>query len=94
MDDSEAAGEAHEKEAPKSAGAQCGEWGEGSFRLLTSSASRMGLHKQTPEASLGAEVDHQTPLLVDTHAGWVQGPCGKTTQTQQVPDPVLKPERD
>lgn len=36
----------------------------------------MRLYKQTPETSLGAEVDHQAPLFIDTHAGWVQRPCG------------------
>lgn len=48
---------------------------------LTSSfyaASRMRLHEQAPETSLGAEVDHQTSLLVDAHAGRIQRPWTKT----------------
>lgn len=44
------------------------------------SASRVRLHKQAPETSLGAEVYHQTSLLIDTHAGWVQRTCQKISQ--------------
>lgn len=44
------------------------------------SASRIRLHKQAPETSLGVEVYHQTSLVVDTHAGWVQCTCQKISQ--------------
>lgn len=43
--------------------------------ILTSSfvsASRMRLHEQTPETSFGAEVYHQTSLVIDTHACRIQ----------------------
>lgn len=44
------------------------------------SASRIRLHKQAPETSLGAEVYHQTSLVIDTHAGWVQRTCQRISQ--------------
>lgn len=70
------------------------EKGSVSVSDLTSWASRMRLYKQTPETSLGAKVDHQAPLFVDTHAGWVQRSCKnqkiKPTHTQRQQIPVLK----
>lgn len=44
----------------------------------------MRLHKQTPESSLGAEVYHQTSLLIDAHAGGIQRTWQKYTQTHQI----------
>lgn len=37
--------------------------------------TRMRPHKEASEPSLRAEVDHQTALLVDAHAGGEQGSC-------------------
>lgn len=51
------------------------------YYILTSSlnpASRVRLHEQTPEPSLGAEVYHQASLVIDAHAGWIQGTWRKT----------------
>lgn len=48
------------------------------------SASRMRLHKQAPETSLGAEVYHQTSLVIDTHAGRIQRTWQKYTQTDRI----------
>lgn len=46
----------------------------------------MWLYKEAPEMGLSAEVDHQTSLFIDTHAGWVQRPCKKNTQKHHTPD--------
>lgn len=35
-------------------------------------AYRMRVHKQAPETSLGAEVYHQAPLVIDAHACRIQ----------------------
>lgn len=43
------------------------------------SAPRMRLYKQAPETSLGAEVYHQTSLLIDAHAGRIQCTWKKQT---------------
>lgn len=48
------------------------------------SASRVRLHKQAPETSLGAEVYHQTSLVIDTHAGRIQRTWQKYTQTDRI----------
>lgn len=44
----------------------------------------MRLHKQAPETSLGAEVYHQTSLVIDTHAGRIQRTWQKYTQTDRI----------
>lgn len=44
------------------------------------SACRIRLYEQAPETSLSAEVYHQTSLVIDTHAGWVQRTCQKILQ--------------
>lgn len=35
-------------------------------------------NKLSPETSLCLEVDNQTALLIDTHAGWIHGSCNIT----------------